>query len=97
MPIPVLFIVYDFFYTLLHGFLHIRAVYPLIHKHHHRQHFPTRGYLDAGNEHPIEHVVGVTCTWAAVLAAALFPPAGPATAALAQLFLHMEWVLPACL
>jgi hypothetical protein len=35
----------------------------LIHKHHHRQHYPTGGYLDAGNEHPIEHWVVVLSTW----------------------------------
>ena len=58
MPIPVLFIVYDFFYTLLHGFLHIRAVYPLIHKHHHVQKAPSRATDDAVNVHPIEFTLG---------------------------------------
>lgn len=65
----VMFLVLDICYAPIHHILHMPFVYPLIHKHHHRQHFPTRGYLDAGNEHPIEHVVGVTCTWAAVLSA----------------------------
>jgi hypothetical protein len=32
------------------------VVYPYVHKHHHRQILPKRGYLDAGNEHPIEQV-----------------------------------------
>lgn len=65
----VMFVVLDVCYAPCHHFLHLPAVYPLIHKHHHRQHFPTRGYLDAGNEHPIEHLIGTLCTWAAVLAA----------------------------
>lgn len=65
----VLFVVNDVFYAPTHHVLHMPALYPLIHKHHHRQHFPTRGYLDAGNEHPIEHLVGTTCMWAALLTA----------------------------
>lgn len=63
----VMFVVLDLVYAPQHHILHMPFLYPLIHKHHHRQHFPTRGYLDAGNEHPIEHVVGVMSTWAAVL------------------------------
>jgi len=65
----VMFLVLDVCYAPCHHVLHMPAFYPLVHKHHHRQHFPTRGYLDAGNEHPIEHVIGVVCTWSAVLAA----------------------------
>ncbi|KAG7348592.1 fatty acid hydroxylase superfamily protein [Nitzschia inconspicua] len=65
----IMFIVLDVCYAPCHHLLHLPAVYPLVHKHHHRQHFPTRGYLDAGNEHPIEHWVGVLCTWASVLSA----------------------------
>lgn len=64
----VIFIVLDLFYAPAHHILHMPKIYPLIHKHHHRQHYPVRGYLDAGNEHPIEHVLGVCCTWIAVLA-----------------------------
>mmetsp|Transcript_23584 Transcript_23584/g.51613 ORF Transcript_23584/g.51613 Transcript_23584/m.51613 type:complete len:289 (+) Transcript_23584:335-1201(+) len=65
----VMFIVLDVCYAPCHHVLHMPFLYPLIHKHHHRQHFPTRGYLDAGNEHPIEHVIGVMSTWSAVLVA----------------------------
>mmetsp|Transcript_27406 Transcript_27406/g.65799 ORF Transcript_27406/g.65799 Transcript_27406/m.65799 type:complete len:335 (-) Transcript_27406:2160-3164(-) len=65
----LMFIVMDLLYAPIHHLLHMPALYPLVHKHHHRQHFPTRGYLDAGNEHPIEHLVGVMCNWAAVLTA----------------------------
>lgn len=65
----LMFIALDVAYAPCHHILHMPSLYPLIHKHHHRQHFPTRGYLDAGNEHPIEHVIGVLCTWTAVLTA----------------------------
>lgn len=65
----LMFVVLDLFYAPAHRFMHWRAVYPYIHKHHHRQVFPVRGYLDAGNEHPVEHFIGTSCTWAAVLAA----------------------------
>ena len=69
----VMFVVLDLCYAPCHHVLHLPFLYPLIHKHHHRQHFPTRGYLDAGNEHPMEHVVGVLSTWGASLAAAHGP------------------------
>ena len=62
----VMFIMLDFFYAPCHHILHMPWLYPLIHKHHHRQHFPTRGYLDAGNEHPVEHFVGCGSIWGAV-------------------------------
>uniref|UniRef100_A0A7R9ZNB5 Fatty acid hydroxylase domain-containing protein n=1 Tax=Craspedostauros australis TaxID=1486917 RepID=A0A7R9ZNB5_9STRA len=64
----IIFVVLDMCYAPLHHLMHMPWCYPLVHKHHHRQHFPTRGYLDAGNEHPIEHFVGILCTWTAVLA-----------------------------
>lgn len=53
-----IFVVYDFFYTLLHWFLHIKAVYGYIHKHHHHQKAPSRANVDAVNVHPIEFVLG---------------------------------------
>ena len=52
------YIFYDFFYMNFHRFLHIRALYPLVHKHHHRQKAPSRGNLDAINVHPFEFVTG---------------------------------------
>ena len=58
LPLPVLFLVYDFFYTLLHGFLHIHALYPYIHQHHHVQKAPSRATDDAVNVHPIEFTLG---------------------------------------
>ena len=40
VPLPVIFVVYDFFYTLLHWALHDKSVYGYIHKHHHHQKAP---------------------------------------------------------
>jgi len=35
--VPMLYIVYDFFYTLFHRALHHRSIYKYVHKHHHKQ------------------------------------------------------------
>ena len=60
-------IVYDLFYTWFHRILHIRALYPYVHKHHHRQHVPSRGNTDAVNVHPFEFLTGeylhLFCIW----------------------------------
>lgn len=40
MPLPVFFLVFDFFYTILHWALHIKAIYGFVHKHHHTQKAP---------------------------------------------------------
>lgn len=56
--IPPFFIIYDFFYTLLHWGLHIQSIYGYIHKHHHRQKAPSRGNVDAVNVHPVEFFLG---------------------------------------
>jgi sterol desaturase/sphingolipid hydroxylase (fatty acid hydroxylase superfamily) len=37
LALPLLYVVYDFFYTLFHRALHHRSLYRHIHKHHHRQ------------------------------------------------------------
>ncbi len=58
LPLPAIFIIYDFFYTILHWALHIQAVYAYIHKHHHRQKAPSRGTVDAVNVHPVEFFLG---------------------------------------
>ncbi len=58
LPIVPFFIIYDFFYTLLHWALHIQAIYGFIHKHHHRQKAPSRANTDAVNVHPIEFFLG---------------------------------------
>lgn len=58
LPVPALFIIYDFFYTILHWFLHIKGIYEYIHKHHHHQKAPSRAQVDAVNVHPIEFFLG---------------------------------------
>jgi sterol desaturase/sphingolipid hydroxylase (fatty acid hydroxylase superfamily) len=58
VAIPLLYITYDFFYTILHGVLHIKGIYGLIHKHHHHQKAPSRGNTDAINVHPVEYILG---------------------------------------
>jgi len=58
VPLPVIFVVYDFFYTLLHWALHDKSVYGYIHKHHHHQKAPSRANVDAVNVHPIEFFLG---------------------------------------
>lgn len=40
LPLPALFIVFDFFYTIMHWALHIKAIYGYVHKHHHTQKAP---------------------------------------------------------
>ena len=74
IALGIMFVFMDLLYAPLHHILHLPRMYPLIHKHHHRQHYPVRGYLDAGNEHPIEHMIGVICTWFAVLTAEMLVP-----------------------
>eukprot|EP00985_Skeletonema_marinoi_P007680 scaffold3418_cov155-Skeletonema_marinoi.AAC.2 len=58
LPLPLLFIIYDFFYTLLHWFLHMKSVYAHVHKHHHFQKAPSRANIDAVNVHPLEFFLG---------------------------------------
>ena len=58
VALSVLFLVFDFWYTLLHWFLHIKGVYGYIHKHHHQQKAPSRAAVDAVNVHPIEYLLG---------------------------------------
>lgn len=58
MVLPLLYVVYDLFYTVGHRALHHRSVYKYVHKHHHRQRAPSRGNVDAVNVHPFEFVSG---------------------------------------
>lgn len=60
LAILVVFVFGDSIYALAHRFMHWPPFYPYVHKHHHRQVVPNRGYLDAANEHPIEQVIGLT-------------------------------------
>lgn len=58
LPLPLLFLIYDFFYTLLHWGLHMKSVYAYVHKHHHFQKAPSRANIDAVNVHPLEFFLG---------------------------------------
>ena len=60
------FLLDDFFYYFMHRFLHVPAVYPYVHKHHHRQPLPYRGYVDAANESPLEQVGGLACIFGTI-------------------------------
>lgn len=61
--LPFIFVVDDLLYAPMHRFMHWRPVYWMVHKHHHKQAFPIRGYFDAANESPIEQVLGLSCVW----------------------------------
>jgi len=50
--------VYDSIYVPFHRMLHLPALYPLIHKHHHKQINPFRSLYDGINTHPFEFVCG---------------------------------------
>lgn len=65
VAIYLVFLVDDFIYYWAHRAMHLPALYPHIHKHHHRQALPSRGYLDAANEHPLEQVIGLSALMAA--------------------------------
>lgn len=54
LTVLLLFILFDFFYTIFHILMHTRFFYEKFHKHHHHIHTPTRGYLDATNANPAE-------------------------------------------
>lgn len=58
LPLPILYVIFDFFYTVIHWALHIKAIYGYIHKHHHHQKAPSRANVDAVNVHPIEFFLG---------------------------------------
>merc|ERR1712224_881094 len=66
LALLVIFFAADFYYWFLHRAMHIRALYPYVHKHHHRQSLPERGFADAINEHPIEQLAGMATLWAAL-------------------------------
>ena len=49
-----MFLLYDVMYAPFHRFMHLPALYPLVHAHHHRQHAPSRGFNDTINVHFLE-------------------------------------------
>lgn len=62
----LLFWIDDLFYCCLHRLLHAPVLFRLVHAHHHRSRKPARGYLDAGNEHPLEQLAALSLHLAAV-------------------------------
>lgn len=58
----------DLGYAFAHRAMHHRWVYARVHAHHHRRREPDRGYLDAGNEHPLEQVVALLIHLSAIRA-----------------------------
>lgn len=71
--VPALYLMFavdDLLYAPSHYIMHRQKLYGYIHKHHHRQWLPERGYLDAGNEHPLEQVIGLSCLWGTLHAVA---------------------------
>jgi len=54
----------DMVYTVYHYILHKSPVlFMEVHRHHHNIRAPTRGYLDAVNEHPLEMAGALALTW----------------------------------
>ncbi|CCD14587.1 unnamed protein product [Trypanosoma congolense IL3000] len=95
MPVHVaaLFIIYDFFYTPFHWALHWPPIYPLIHKHHHRQITPFRGNDDAINDHPIEYIIGEYNHILALYLLTRIVPAGQVHALSAVMFVFIGGTL----
>jgi len=62
----LLLVVDDSMYAPLHRLMHHSYVYRWVHKHHHRNTYPARGYIDAANEHPVEQIAALTLHWIAV-------------------------------
>lgn len=58
VPLAILFLLFDVFYSIFHCILHLQCIYPYIHKHHHIQKAPSRANVDAVNVHPIEFIGG---------------------------------------
>mmetsp|Transcript_46757 Transcript_46757/g.84396 ORF Transcript_46757/g.84396 Transcript_46757/m.84396 type:complete len:399 (-) Transcript_46757:228-1424(-) len=50
----------DGLYYAFHHTAHRRALYPQMHKQHHRNFVPWRGVADATNLHPLEQIAGIT-------------------------------------
>lgn len=67
-PIALLLLILfnDMLYAPAHRLLHHPAVYPYIHKHHHRSIYPSRGNIDARNEHPIEQMIAMALWMTAI-------------------------------
>lgn len=59
LAFQVCFMLHECMYYAFHWAFHLRSLYPLVHKHHHRQIAPFRGLNDATNESPVEQIAGI--------------------------------------
>ena len=59
----VLILADDAIYTPFHFLMHQKTVYKYVHAHHHANSTPTRGYIDAINETPIEMGIALAMTY----------------------------------
>lgn len=66
LPLYGILFINDLYFTPIHYLMHLPYIYPYIHKHHHRQSLPSRGYIDAINETLIDQLIGISCIVAAV-------------------------------
>ncbi len=62
----LLLVVDDMLYAPTHRFMHWKPVYAWVHKHHHRNTYPDRGYFDWANEHPLEQIIALSLHWIAI-------------------------------
>lgn len=62
----LLLVLDDMLYAPAHRLMHLPAVYKYVHKHHHRNTYPARGYIDAANEHPVEQMIALSLNWCAI-------------------------------
>ena len=62
----LLLIVDDMLYAPAHRLMHWPPLYKHVHKHHHRNTFPARGYIDGANEHPLEQLIALSLHWIAL-------------------------------
>lgn len=73
LSVLLLLVLDDAFYAPWHRALHTPMLYP-IHRHHHKVVFPSRGYADAANEHPLEQAPALALHYAAIRAVCLALP-----------------------
>lgn len=70
LAVWVLLVLDDALYAPAHRLMHWPPVYKYVHKHHHRNTYPARGYIDGANEHPLEQIIALTLWWIAMRATA---------------------------
>jgi sterol desaturase/sphingolipid hydroxylase (fatty acid hydroxylase superfamily) len=66
LAVYLLLVFDDMLYAPTHKLMHWKAIYKYVHKHHHRNTYPKRGYIDGANEHPLEQITALCLHWAAL-------------------------------